>query len=101
MFLWFWLIFISGLTIAYITFTRGLCLIRPIRTAILHNKCSASKAADIQTITKNLGFCDWFLLNHLWSQITQSIAHAVLKDISEELRLSELRLRLRLNDAEV
>ena len=86
LFMWFGLFFIVSTTVLYITVTRGLCLFRGTRSAILHNKCAASKDRDIKLITKRLGFCDWFLLNNLLSQITPSIAHAVLQDMAAEMR---------------
>lgn len=86
LFLWFGLVLVVAFTVLYIIVTRGLCLFRNTRAAILHNKCSASQEEDIHIITKNLGFCDWFLLNNLLSQITPSIAHAILQDIAAEIR---------------
>jgi hypothetical protein len=86
MFLWFGLFLVVCLTVLYLTVTRGPTLFRPTRTAVLHNKCSASKKVDIDIITKSLGYCDWFLLNNLLSEITPSISHAVLQDIAAEIR---------------
>ena len=86
MFLWFGLFLVVCVTVLYLTVTRGPTLFRPTRTAVLHNKCSASKKVDIDIITKSLGYCDWFLLNNLLSEITPSISHAVLQDIAAEIR---------------
>jgi hypothetical protein len=90
LFLWFGLVLVVAVTVLYIIVTRGLCLFRNTRAAILHNKCSASKEEDIEIITKNIGFCDWFLLNNLLSQITPSIAHAILQDIAAEIRKTNI-----------
>jgi hypothetical protein len=90
LFLWFGLFVVASATVLYITVTRGLSMFRSVRAAILHNKCTASKDFDIQLITRNLGYCDWFLLNNLLSQITPAIAHAVLQDIASEIRKSSM-----------
>ena len=90
LFLWFGLFLVVCATVLYITVTRGLTIFRSTRAAILHNKCSASKDVDINLITQSLGFCDWFLLNNLLSQITPSISHAVLQDIAAEIRKSTI-----------
>ena len=86
LFLWFGLFLVVCATVLYITLTRGLCLFRSTRGALLHSKCAASKDIDINVIIKKLGFCDWFLLNHLLSQITPAIAHAILQDIAADIR---------------
>jgi len=88
LFLWFWLIFVVGLTLVYLGATRSLCTFKRIRAGVLHNKCSATKSADIELITGKLGYCDWYILNNLLSEITPSIGHAVLTDIAGELRKS-------------
>jgi len=86
LFLWFLLFGVVAVTVFYLTVTRVPLLFRKTRAAVLHNKCSAVKQADIDLITKNLGFCDWFLLNNLLSQITHAMGHAVLLDVAAEMR---------------
>lgn len=84
--LWFWLCFIAGMTVIYITVTRGFCLFKCTRRGLLMNKCAASNPKDIYLICDKLGLCDWFLLNALLSQITPAFAHAVIVDVAAELR---------------
>jgi len=86
LFLWFWLVFIVALNLVYLASTRVLSAFKWFRAGVLHNKCSAMKASEIQLITNNLGFCDWYILNTLLSQITPAIAHAVLLDVAAELK---------------
>lgn len=85
-FIWFWLIGLALLTLFYLAFFRTCCVSIRIRSSLLHNMCPAVKSADINIITKELGFCDWFLLKNLLSEIAPSMAHAIITDLAVEVR---------------